>query len=161
MPVTWGISVQLCNLWLTIYGSYLISGHRYKFECIVLNELAEVDKFRMRLLIMDQCEFGRWPEKKMFATKLKCQDQGLFCLWRVYVRRFFYFFFRRHFLVKTQHFSTFSCRFKNPNYFFQIWILIAGLMYYIWEISRNKLKNHSVSKIVLTIVQKNIFSQQI
>ena len=57
--------------------------------------------FQIRLLIKDQCEFGRWPEKKMFATKLKCQDQGLFCLWRVYVRRFFYFFFRRHFLVKT------------------------------------------------------------
>ena len=35
--------------------------------------------------------------------------------------------------------------FLNPNIFFPIWILIA-LIYYIWEISRNKLKKRSVTK---------------
>ena len=95
MPVTWGISVQLCNLWLTIYGSYLISGHRYKFECIVLNELAEVDKFRMRLLIMDQCEFGRWPEKKNVCYKAEMSRSGIILFVTSLRETFFLFFFSK------------------------------------------------------------------
>ena len=35
------------------------------------------------------------------------------------------------------------CRFLYPNYFFPSWIRIV-LMNWIWETSRNKLKNHSV-----------------
>ena len=46
---------------------------------------------------------------------------------------------------KYSRFSNFSCMFLNPNIFLPIWIIIV-LIYYIWEISRNKLKKHSVTK---------------
>ena len=46
-------------------------------------------------------------------------------------------------------FSNFSCVFLNPNNFFPICIIIV-LIYYIWEISRNKLKRILLPKIVLT-----------
>ena len=45
--------------------------------------------------------------------------------------------------------STFQ-HFSKSQLFFPIWIVIV-LKYSIWESSRNKLKNHSVSKIVLVI----------
>ena len=43
-------------------------------------------------------------------------------------------------------FSNFSCKFLDPNDFFQlIWIIII-LIYITWEISRNKLKKHYFTK---------------
>ena len=52
--------------------------------------------------------------------------------------------------------SNFSCMFLNPNNLFPIWILIV-LIDHIWETSRNKLKKHSATKIVLSFHCLNNF----